>query len=89
LRAAGALAEIINQRYNIFTAVYTLKASKLEEKHGRILKRIGGMLMFTLASVVLINPALINSISSSLLILVLPLWRLCSCCLFAVRSCQN
>jgi glutaredoxin len=51
-----------------FTAVYSLKASKLEEKHGRILKLIGGMLMLTLASVMLINPALMNSLSSSLLI---------------------
>jgi glutaredoxin len=51
-----------------FTAVYTLKASKLEEKHGRILKLIGGILMFTLAGVMLVNPALMNSISSSLFI---------------------
>jgi hypothetical protein len=51
-----------------FTAVYSLKASKLEEKHGRILKLIGGMLMLTLAGVMLINPALMNSLSSSLLI---------------------
>jgi glutaredoxin len=49
-----------------FTAVYSLKASKLEEKHGRILKLIGGMLMLTLAGVMLINPALMNSLSSSL-----------------------
>jgi glutaredoxin len=51
-----------------FTAVYTLKASRLEEKHGRILKLIGGMLMLTLAGVMLINPALMNNLSSSLLI---------------------
>jgi hypothetical protein len=51
-----------------FSAVYTLKASKLEEKHGRILKLIGGMFMLTLAGVMLINPALMNSLSSSLII---------------------
>ncbi|MHC1784858.1 MAG: glutaredoxin family protein [Anaerolineaceae bacterium] len=49
-----------------FTAVYSLKASKLEEKHGRLLKLIGGMLMLTLALVMIINPALMNSLSSSL-----------------------
>ncbi|HOU14851.1 MAG TPA: hypothetical protein PKZ84_17220 [Anaerolineae bacterium] len=49
-------------------AVFTLKASKLEEKHGRILKLIGGMLMLTLAGVMLIKPALMNKLSSSLLI---------------------
>jgi glutaredoxin len=51
-----------------FTAVYTLKASKLEEKHGRILKLIGGMLMLTLAMVMLINPTLMNNLTSSLII---------------------
>jgi thiol-disulfide isomerase/thioredoxin len=49
-------------------AVVTLRASKLEEKHGRILKLIGGMLMLTLAIVMLVNPALMNDLRSSLLI---------------------
>jgi len=51
-----------------FTAVYTLKSSKLEEKHGRILKLIGGMLMLTLAVVMLVKPSLMNNLGSSLLI---------------------
>jgi hypothetical protein len=51
-----------------FSAVYTLKSSKLEEKHGRILKLIGGMLMLTLAVVMLVKPALMNNLSSSLMI---------------------
>ena len=45
-------------------AVFSLRASKLEEKHGRILKLIGGTLMLTLAVVMLVNPSLMNSISS-------------------------
>ena len=49
-------------------AVFTLRASRLEEKHGRILKLIGGMLMLTLAGVMIIKPALMNKLSSSLLI---------------------
>ena len=49
-------------------AVFTLKASRLEEKHGRILKLIGGILMLTLAAVMLIKPALMNQLSSALLI---------------------
>ena len=49
-------------------AVFTLKASRLEEKQGRILKLIGGMLMLTLAAVMLINPAWMNQISSSLIV---------------------
>ena len=50
------------------TVVYTLRASRVEEKHGRILKLIGGTLMLTLAAVMLINPALMNDFVSSLLI---------------------
>lgn len=49
-------------------AVYSLKASRLEEKHGRILKLIGGMLMLTLAVVMLINPSLMNDLATSLII---------------------
>jgi glutaredoxin len=51
-------------------AVFTLKASRLEEKQGRILKLIGGMLMLTLAVVMLINPAWMNQLSSSLWVFV-------------------
>ncbi len=49
-------------------AVFTFKSSKVEEKHGRILKLIGGTLMVTLAGVILINPALMNNLSESLVI---------------------
>ncbi len=51
-----------------FVAVTTMRASKLEEKHGRILKLIGGMLMLSLAGVMLINPSLMNNLSSSLIV---------------------
>lgn len=50
------------------TVVFTLKASRLEEKQGRILKLVGGTLMLVLAGVMLINPALMNDLGSSLLI---------------------
>lgn len=49
-----------------FTAVYTLKASRVEEKQGRILKLIGGILMLTLAGVMLIDPSLMNNLGSSM-----------------------
>jgi hypothetical protein len=51
-------------------ALFTLKASRIEEKQGRILKLVGGMLMLTLAVVMLVNPALMNRLSTSLLIFV-------------------
>lgn len=49
-------------------AVVTLRASKLEEKHGRILKLVGGMLMLTLAVVMLVDPTLMVGLVSSLVV---------------------
>jgi hypothetical protein len=49
-------------------AVFTLKASRVEERQGRILKLIGGILMLTLAGVMVINPALMNRLGTSLAI---------------------
>ncbi|TFG71347.1 MAG: hypothetical protein E4H27_04800 [Anaerolineales bacterium] len=55
--------------FGIFmVAVVTLRASKLEEKHGRILKLIGGTLMLTLSVVMLVNPALMNEVLNSITI---------------------
>jgi thiol-disulfide isomerase/thioredoxin len=53
----------------LFTAaVFTLKASRVEERQGRILKLIGGILMLTLAGVMVIDPALMNRLGTSLAI---------------------
>ncbi len=49
-------------------AVSSMRASKMEEKHGRILKLIGGMLMLALAGVMLVNPNLMNDLSNSLVV---------------------
>ncbi|NMB55296.1 MAG: thioredoxin family protein [Leptolinea sp.] len=49
-------------------AVVTLKSSKMEEKHGRILKLIGGTLMLALAIAMLVNPHIMTSLSSSLIV---------------------
>ena len=51
-----------------FSSVATLKASRLEEKQGRVLKLISGMLMLTLSIIMLVNPALLNDLSSSMVI---------------------
>ena len=58
----------IDELVIFLVAVFTLKASKLEEKHGRILKLIGGILMLMLAIVMLIHPAWMNQVSSSLIV---------------------
>lgn len=51
-------------------AVITLRASKMEEKHGRILKLVGGVLMAALALVLLLRPDLMQSLNYSLLVFV-------------------
>lgn len=52
------------------SSVATLKTGKIEEKSGRILKLISGVLMFVLAVVMIFNPALMNNLVSSLLVFV-------------------
>lgn len=51
-----------------YGAVATMKATRLEEKHGRTLKLASGMLMLALAIVMLVDPSLMNSLGSALLI---------------------
>jgi Thiol:disulfide interchange protein len=53
----------------VFSSVaVTMRASRVEEKHGRLLKLISGALMLTLSIVMLINPQWMNGIGSSLLV---------------------
>ncbi len=53
----------------VFTsAVVTLRASRLEEKQGRILKLIGGIVMLALALVLLIDPTWMDSLANSLFV---------------------
>ena len=49
-------------------AVFTLRSTKLEEKHGRVLKLIGGVLMLTLAVVMLVDPTVMNDLTGTLII---------------------
>lgn len=62
------LVYLIDELIIFGSAVVTLKASKLEEKHGRLLKLVGGVVMLALAIVLLINPELMNNFGSSLLV---------------------
>jgi cytochrome c biogenesis protein CcdA/thiol-disulfide isomerase/thioredoxin len=47
-------------------AVLTLRMSRMEEKHGRVLKLVGGMVMLALALVLLLDPARMNNFGSSI-----------------------
>jgi thiol-disulfide isomerase/thioredoxin len=49
-------------------AVVTMRATKLQESQGRLLKLVGGMLMLSLAVVMLFKPELMNDIGTSLLV---------------------
>jgi thiol-disulfide isomerase/thioredoxin len=48
------------------TAVFSMRATRLEEKQGRILKLMGGMLMLTLAIVMLVDPTVMNRLDAAL-----------------------
>ena len=50
------------------TVVYTLKVSKFEEKHGRLLKLIGGVIMLALAMVLVFNPDMLNDITATIVL---------------------
>ena len=51
-------------------AAVTMRASKMEEKHGRLLKLVSGVVMFILGLVMIVNPAIMNNINSSLIVFV-------------------
>ncbi len=53
----------------IFLAVViTMKSQKMEEKHGQVLKLFSGCLMIALSVVMIFKPALMNSLSSTLIV---------------------
>ncbi len=55
------------------TAAVTMKASRMEEKHGRLLKLASGVIMLTLGFVMLFNPEWMNNVGTSLLVFLIAL----------------
>lgn len=49
-------------------AVFTLRATKIQEKQGRILKLGSGVLMLALAGVMIIDPEIMSSVTGALLV---------------------
>ena len=49
-------------------AVATMRATKLQERQGRTLKLLSGMLMLSLAIVMIIAPSLLNDVGTSILV---------------------
>jgi hypothetical protein len=64
------LIYLLDEIVVLLIAAWTMKASHFEEKHGRILKLIGGMVMLALALVMLIDPKLMSDISGSIIVFV-------------------
>lgn len=62
------LVYLLDELLVFSTVVVTLKVSRFEEKHGRILKLIGGMVMLALGVGMLVAPDAMNSLSGSLII---------------------
>jgi thiol-disulfide isomerase/thioredoxin len=68
LLAVYMVIYLIDELVIFGAAVITMKASRLEEKHGRLLKLISGVVILTLGVVMLINPELMNQLNSSILV---------------------
>lgn len=62
------LMYVLDELLVFISAVVTLRATRLEEKQGRILKLIGGIVMLTLALVLLVDPTLMDSIINSMVV---------------------
>lgn len=60
------LIYLLDELAIILIAVITLKVTKFEEKHGRILKLIGGMVMASLAGFMLFSPETLNTLDGTL-----------------------
>jgi len=54
-----------------FASVATLKIGRIQEKHGRMLKLVSGVLMLTLSIVMLVDPAIMNNLKDSLNVFVI------------------
>lgn len=62
------LMYVLDELLVFLSAVITLRATRLEEKQGRILKLVGGIVMLTLGIVLLVDPLLMDSIVNSMVV---------------------
>ena len=68
LLALYMLIYLLDEVLVLVIAAWTMRISRFEEKHGRILKLIGGVVMLALALVMFIDPELMNDVVSTLVI---------------------
>jgi len=68
LLALYMLIYLIDELVIFAVAVITMRVSRIEEKHGRLLKLASGVVMSILGLVMIINPAIMNNLNNSLLV---------------------
>ncbi|HKK54163.1 MAG TPA: hypothetical protein VJ926_01450 [Patescibacteria group bacterium] len=68
LLALYMLIYLLDEVAVLLIAAWTMRASRFEEKHGRMLKLIGGMVMLSLAIVMIVDPNLMHNISGSVIV---------------------
>lgn len=59
---------LLDELIVFFSVAFTLKMSRFEEKQGRTLKLIGGMIMLAVAVVLMVDPTWMNNITSTLIL---------------------
>ena len=65
LFALYMLVFLIDELLIFGAAVVTMRAAKLQERHGRLLKLVGGVVMVTLAAVMIVAPELLESVTGT------------------------
>ena len=58
----------IDELIIFLVVVVTMKSKRMEEKHGQVLKLFSGCLMVALSAVMIFKPALMNELSSTLIV---------------------
>jgi glutaredoxin len=70
LLALYMLIYLLDEIAVLLITTWTMKAIRFEEKHGRMLKLIGGMVMLVLAVVMIVDPGLMQNISGTVIIFI-------------------
>jgi thiol-disulfide isomerase/thioredoxin len=71
LLGAYLLVYLLDELFVFVTVVVTLRMSRMQEKHGRILKLIGGGVMLALAAILLVRPQVMDDLAGSLIVFAL------------------
>jgi cytochrome c biogenesis protein CcdA len=59
---------LLDEMFVFFVAVFTMRATKLQEKHGRLLKLVAGTIMIALAGTMIFAPAVMEDVLGATLV---------------------